>query len=95
MTNIMTRNGKVLKREWPGIAHLISVGIYVAVSMLFPVIIGLWFDTRTPQDFPVYTVLGLTVGTVLMVYGVYRIIGPYVKKAMQHVPKKVEKIGEK
>jgi len=95
MTNIMTRNGKALKREWPGIAHLVSVGIYVAVSLLFPVVLGLYFDTRTPQEFPIYTVVGLSVGTVLMVYGVYRIIGPYAKKAMNHIPKKVERTPER
>ncbi|MBI4722118.1 MAG: AtpZ/AtpI family protein [Candidatus Stahlbacteria bacterium] len=53
---------------------IIGVGWYVALSLLIPFGIGLWLDKNKFNSFPLLTLIGLGVGTIIMFYGVYRIV---------------------
>ncbi len=53
---------------------IIGIGWYVALSLLIPFGIGLWLDKRKFNSFPLLTLIGLGVGTIIMFYGVYRIV---------------------
>ena len=53
---------------------IVGVGWYVALSLLIPFGIGLWLDKRKFNSFPLLTLIGLGIGTIIMFYGVYRIV---------------------
>ena len=68
-------------KNWPAAMQLLIVGFYVAFSLLIPIGIGFWFDKRASHEFPLFTLIGLGVGTVIMVYGVYRMVRPFLQEA--------------
>ena len=68
-------------KKWPAAMQLLIVGFYVAFSLLIPIGIGFWFDKRLSHEFPLFTLIGLGVGTVIMVYGVYRMVRPFLQEA--------------
>jgi multisubunit Na+/H+ antiporter MnhC subunit len=57
------------------------VGFYVPLSLLIPTGIGLWLDRRASHEFPLFTLIGLGIGTVIMVYGVYQMVRPFLQEA--------------
>ena len=70
-----------LVKKWPAAMQLLIVGFYVAFSLLIPTGIGFWFDKRASHEFPLFTLIGLGVGTVIMIYGVYRMVRPFLREA--------------
>lgn len=68
-------------KQWPAAMHLLVLGFYVAFSLLIPTVIGLWFDKRASHEFPLFTLIGLGLGTIIMVYGVYRMVKPFMEEA--------------
>ena len=70
-----------LVKQWPAAIQLLVVGFYVAFSLLIPVGIGFWFDHRASHEFPLFTLIGLGVGTIVMIYGVYRMVKPFMEEA--------------
>lgn len=74
---------------------MLAVGFYVPISLLIPTGIGFWLDRRGGHDFPSYTLGGLGIGTVIMAYGVYQMVRPFLieakreekGKAWQEIPK--------
>jgi len=50
------------------------LGWYIALSLLIPFGIGLWLDKTKFNSFPLLTLIGLGLGTLIMIYGVYRMI---------------------
>jgi hypothetical protein len=66
---------------------LLAVGFYVPLSLLIPTGIGFWFDRRALHEFPLYTLIGLGVGTIIMVYGVYRMVRPFLQEAKREEKK--------
>jgi F0F1-type ATP synthase assembly protein I len=57
---------------------LLTVGWYVALSLLIPVGIGYWLDR--PEMFnksPLFTLIGLGVGTVIAFFGLFRMLLRY------------------
>jgi hypothetical protein len=68
-------------KNWSAALQLLTVGFYVPLSLLIPTGIGFWFDRKALHEFPVYTLIGLGVGTVIMVYGVYRMVRPFLQEA--------------
>jgi len=68
-------------KKWPAAMQLLIVGFYVAFSLLIPTGIGFWLDKRASHGFPLFTLIGLGVGTVIMVYGVYRMVRPFLQEA--------------
>ena len=66
-------------KEWVEPLHLLlTVGWYVSLSLLIPVGIGYWLDR--PEMFnksPLFTFIGLGVGTFISFYGLIRILLRY------------------
>ncbi len=63
------------------VTQILIVGFYVAFSLLIPTGIGLWFDKKASHAFPLFTLIGLAVGTTVMIYGVYRMVRPFLQEA--------------
>lgn len=53
---------------------LIGVGWYVALSLLVPFGIGFWLDRKKFHSFPLLSLVGLGIGSVIMVFGVYKML---------------------
>ena len=66
-------------KEWiRPLQFLLTVGWYVALSLIIPVGIGYWLDR--PEVFnkrPLYTLIGLGVGTVIAFFGLFRMLIQY------------------
>jgi hypothetical protein len=72
-----SKNNTWLKPLW----FLLTVGWYVALSVVIPTGIGFWLDL--PEQFnskPLYTLIGFGVGTVLAFYGLYRMLRRFYKE---------------
>jgi len=70
------KSEKPKPKEWARpLGLLLTVGWYVALSLVIPTVIGYWLDR--PERFdthPMYTLIGFGIGTVIAFYGVYRIL---------------------
>jgi len=66
-------------KEWVRpLQFLFTVGWYVALSLIIPVGIGYWLDR--PEMFnkrPLFTFIGLGVGTVVAFFGLFRMLIKY------------------
>ena len=84
-----------MKNNWPVAVQLIVVGFYVAFSLIVPTIIGFWLDARGSHSFPLYALIGLGFGTVLMIYGVYLMVRPFLREArnIEELKKSQDKEG--
>jgi len=67
-------------KNWSAALQLLIVGFYVPLSLLIPTGIGLWLDRKVFHEFPLCTLIGLGIGTVIMVYGVYQMLRPFLKE---------------
>ncbi|MBW1715694.1 MAG: AtpZ/AtpI family protein [Deltaproteobacteria bacterium] len=74
-------------KNWSAALQLLTVGFYVPLSLLIPTGIGFWLDRRGSHEFPVYTLIGLGIGTLIMVYGVYRMVRPFLQEAKREEKK--------
>ena len=70
-------------KNWSAALQVLVVGLYVPLSLLMPTGIGFWLDRRAAHGFPAYTLIGLGIGTVIMVYGVYRMVQPFLEEARE------------
>ena len=66
-------------REWAGpLRFLFTIGWYVALSLLIPTGIGYWLDSPGMLNkHPLFTLIGLGLGTVVAFYGLYRMLREY------------------
>jgi F0F1-type ATP synthase assembly protein I len=82
-------------KEWVGpLQFLLTVGWYVALSLIIPVGIGYWLDR--PEMFnkrPLFTFIGLGVGTVVAFFGLFRMLIKY--QAYQAEQEKLKKDNKK
>jgi F0F1-type ATP synthase assembly protein I len=66
-------------KEWVRpLQFLLTVGWYVVLSLIIPVGIGFWLDS--PKMFnksPLFTLIGLGVGTVVAFLGLFRMLIRY------------------
>lgn len=76
-------------KRWAPVLQLVAVGWYIALSLLIPFGIGLWLDKTKFNSFPLLTLIGLGLGTLIMVYGVYRMIRQ-VQKAEEEQEKTIK-----
>ncbi len=78
-------------KEWAApLRLLLTVGWYVALSLIVPVGVGYWLDS--PKMFnkrPLFTFIGLGVGTFIAFFGLIRILLRY--QAEQEELRKGEK----
>jgi F0F1-type ATP synthase assembly protein I len=69
---------------------LLTVGWYVALSLIIPVGIGYWLDSPNMFDKrPLFTFIGLGIGTVIAFFGLFRMLIRY--QAEQEKIKKDQK----
>ena len=63
-------------KEWVRpLQFLLTVGWYVGLSLIIPVGIGYWFDSPNMFDKkPLFTFIGLGVGTVIAFFGLFRML---------------------
>lgn len=68
-----------MMREWAGpLRFLLTIGWYMALSLIIPTGIGYWLDR--PEMFdrrPLFTLIGLGIGTVIAFYGLARMLRRY------------------
>ena len=66
-------------RQWVGpLRFLLTIGWYMVLSLLIPTGLGYWLDR--PEMFdrrPLFTLIGLGVGTVIAFYGLVRMLRRY------------------
>ena len=74
-------------KNWSAALQLLVVGFYVPLSLLMPTGAGFWIDKRAGHEFPSYTLIGLGIGTVIMVYGVYQMVRPFLQEAKREEKK--------
>ncbi len=60
-------------RKWPVLMPLLTVGFYVAFSLLIPTILGWWIGSKVHHEV-LLPLIGLGIGTLIMIYGVYRML---------------------
>jgi hypothetical protein len=82
-------------KEWAGPLRLLStVGWYVALSLILPVGIGYWLDRpEMLNKGPLFTLVGLGVGTFIAFYGLIRILLRY-QAEQERLRKEQEKKGK-
>ena len=55
--------------------RLLGLGWYVALSIILGMVGGLWLDRRL-GTLPLFTLVGVVVGSAVAFYGVYRLVAP-------------------
>jgi hypothetical protein len=75
-------------KQWSVALQVLIVGFYVPISLLTPTGIGFLLDRNAGHGFPLYALIGLGIGTVIMVYGVFRIVKPFLDEAKEITKKK-------
>ncbi len=68
--------GEGFLKEWlRPLQFLLTIGWYVALSLIIPVAIGYWLDAPTMLDKrPLFTLIGLGVGTFVAFFGLYKML---------------------
>lgn len=61
--------------RWEAALRLTGVGFFIGGSILLGVVLGLWLDSRFNTR-PILVIVGLLVGIVVALYGVYRMLIP-------------------
>ena len=64
--------------RWQVTLRLAGVGWYVGISVLLGVLGGSWLDTKYATK-PLWVIVGLVLGLVVAVYGVYQMLLPLIK----------------
>ncbi len=61
--------------RWVAALRLTGVGFYIAACILLGTFVGLWLDGKLNTK-PLFMIVGLFIGLVIAVYGVYQMIRP-------------------
>lgn len=64
--------------RWTAALKLTGVGFFIGISIVGGTFAGLWLDGRLNTR-PVFILIGLVLGLVVAVFGVYRMIKPFIK----------------
>jgi F0F1-type ATP synthase assembly protein I len=72
-------SSEVHLKEWARpLQFLLTIGWYVALSLIIPVAIGYWLDAPTMfNKRPLFTFIGLGVGTFLAFFGLFKMLVRY------------------
>ncbi len=63
--------------RWQAALRLIGVGWYIGISILLGIFGGRWLDGKFDTE-PLFMIVGLVLGAVVAVYGVYRMLLPLI-----------------
>lgn len=63
---------------WRAALGVLGVGWYIAIAIILGLLCGIWVDGRFGTK-PVFTIIGLVIGVITAVYGVYKMILPFIK----------------
>jgi F0F1-type ATP synthase assembly protein I len=63
---------------WQAALRILGMGWYVAIAIILGVLGGLWLDTKLGTK-PLFTVIGLIIGILAAIYGVYEMFLPFIK----------------
>jgi hypothetical protein len=71
--------GEGFLKEWVRpLQFLLTVGWFVALSLIIPTGIGYWLDSPAMFDKrPLFTFIGLGIGTVIAFFGLFRMLIRY------------------
>jgi len=64
--------------RWVAALRLVGVGWFVGTSIVLGVLGGLWLDGKYGTK-PLWMIVGLVLGIVVAVYGVYQMLLPLIK----------------
>mgnify|MGYP001047338853 CR=1 FL=1 len=78
--------------RWPAAVQLLTIGFYVAFSLIIPTLIGFFWLGPKFGHTVLFTLVGLGIGTIVMVYGVYRMLQPFLQEAKKEMGE--EKLGQ-
>jgi len=80
-------------REWVRpLGFLLTVGWYVALSLVIPTGIGFWLDRPDKFDsHPLLTLIGFGLGTVVAFYGLYRMLRRFYAEQKEQEQRKNKK----
>jgi F0F1-type ATP synthase assembly protein I len=70
---------EVCLKEWVRpLQFLLTIGWYVALSLIIPIAIGYWLDAPTMfNKRPLFTLIGLGVGTFVAFFGLFKMLVRY------------------
>lgn len=63
---------------WMQALRLMGVGWYIALCIIFGLLIGLWIDGKV-ETHPLFTLVGLALGLATAFLGVYRMVSYFVR----------------
>ncbi|MBI2644233.1 MAG: AtpZ/AtpI family protein [Candidatus Wildermuthbacteria bacterium] len=70
------------KKQRSTLAYVLSFafqfGAVVVISLVVPLLLGVWIDKKMETS-PLFLFIGLLVGTVVVIYGVYRLLLPIIR----------------
>jgi len=65
-------------QAWQAALRVLGVGWYIAIAIVLGLLGGLWVDEKLDTK-PLFTIIGLIVGIVAAIYGVYQMFLPFFK----------------
>jgi ATP synthase protein I len=65
-------------QRWRAALSVLGVGWYIVISIVLGLLGGLWVDGKFDTK-PLFTIVGLIIGIVAAVYGVYQMFLPFIK----------------
>jgi len=63
---------------WQAALRVLGMGWYVVIAILLGILGGLWVDGKLGTK-PLFTIIGLVIGVIAAVYGVYQMFLPFIK----------------
>ena len=63
--------------RWGAALRLTGVGFFIGASILLGVLAGIWLDSKF-NTAPLLVIVGLILGLVVAIYGVYRMLLPLI-----------------
>jgi F0F1-type ATP synthase assembly protein I len=64
-------------RRWVAALELVGLGFFVSGSIILGVVAGRWLDGKMDSE-PFWTITGLILGIVVVFYGVYIMLRPFI-----------------
>ncbi len=61
--------------RWVAALRLTGVGFFIGACIILGIIAGIWLDSKLNTE-PVFVIIGLVLGIIVAVYGVYRMLLP-------------------